>query len=100
VAFKSNKRLSEGGLSKGYSTVIPELVVEVNSPADSYIKVLKKVNEWLKAGVIEVWLIDPEDRSIAVYDSSGNYRILDGNQVLEGGDILPGFKCKLDDVFN
>jgi len=92
VAFKSNKRLAEKGLSKGYSTV--------NSPSDSYTKILKTIEDWLKAGVLQVWVVEPEDKSIVIYDSSGKHRILEKKDEIEGGEILPGFKCKVSDFFD
>ncbi len=100
VAFKSNNRLAEKGLSKGYSTVMPELVIEVNSPFDSYTKILKKIQDWLKARVLEVWVVEPEDSSIVIYDSSGNHKILEKKDEIEGGEILPGFKCKVSEFFD
>jgi len=100
LAFESNEKLKKKGIVDGYSSVMPELVVEVNSPWDSYVKVIKKVNEWLTAGVKQVWVIDPEDLSVAVYYSSEKYRIYDSEDILTGGDILPGFKCEVKDIFS
>jgi len=99
AAFKSNERLIKSGMSKGYSTVMPDLLVEVNSPSDSYGKVIKKVMEWIKAGVKEVWVVDPEDLCVIVYDSNWKPEVFSGDDELSGGKILPGFKCKVREFF-
>ncbi len=94
MAFKSNERLSLHEITDGYSTVMPDLVVEVNSPGDRYSKIVEKVNDWLKAGVREVWVVDPQDYTVIVYKGcSGNAIILNIDDEITGGDILPGFKC-------
>jgi Uma2 family endonuclease len=100
VAFKSNERLSKGGITKGYSTIMPDLVIEVNSPGDSHGKVLNKVNEWLLSGVRQVWVIDTDDKSVIVYNKPGQYFILLKDNILDGGDLLPGFKCRVSDIFD
>jgi Uma2 family endonuclease len=100
AAFKSNKKLSEcGGVVKDYSTIMPELVVEVNSPSDSYTKIAGKVKDWLKSGVKIVWVIEPSDKTVAVYDETGNVNVLNKNDYLDGGDILAGFKCNVGEIF-
>lgn len=99
MAFKSNKTLAKKEVVKGYSEVMPDLVVEVNSPNDKYSDVVRKVEEWLNSGVMAVWVIDPGDRSLSVYDSSGNFIILNEEDEIEGKDILPNFKCKVKELF-
>lgn len=98
-AFISNKRLEEIGIIDGYSTVMPDLAIEVNSPSDNYSRIYKKVQEWLLAGVSQVWVLEPDDRSIIIYYSNKKSLILEEEDELDGGDILPGFKCKIRDIF-
>jgi len=99
LAFKSSEKVIQGGIADNYSSVMPELVVEVNSPSDSYVQVMKKVNLWISAGVKQVWVIDSEDKAVAVYDSEGRCKIFDTDQYLTGGEILPGFKCNVREIF-
>jgi Uma2 family endonuclease len=99
-AFKSNERLAEGGgVVKDYSAIMPELVIEVNSPSDSYTKIAGKVQDWLRAGVKMVWVIEPSDKTVAVYDETGKCVILSENDYLDGGKILDNFKCKVGEIF-
>lgn len=99
AAFKSNEKLVQEFMSDGYSTVMPELVIEVNSPSDSYTKIAGKVQDWLRAGVEMVWVIEPSDKTVAVYNEIGKCTILSEHDYLDGGNILPGFKCHVRDIF-
>ncbi len=99
AAFKSNEKLAGESVADGYSTVMPDLVIEVNSPSDSYTKIAGKVQDWIGAGVKLVWVIEPSDKTVAVYDEGGKCTILNEHDELDGKDILPGFKCQVRDIF-
>ena len=99
AAFKSNEKLTYESVVDGYSTIMPELVIEVNSPSDSYTKIAGKVQDWLGAGVKLVWVIEPSDKTVAVYNETGRCTILSEHDYLDGGNILPGFKCPVGDIF-
>jgi Uma2 family endonuclease len=58
------------------------------------------VLDYLRAGVRLVWLIDPRSHSITVYRSTDDIRILVGDEsVLDGVDVLSGFKLSLLELF-
>ena len=46
-----------------------------------------------------VWLIDPEDRYVTVYEPGKIHRVLDEADELIGGDVLPDFRCKVSEFF-
>jgi hypothetical protein len=46
-----------------------------------------------------VWVLDPEARSAAVYRSLTEVRTLSAKDQLTGEDVLPGFRCRLRDLF-
>lgn len=60
VAFFSYHRVPKDDPPEGYPQVSPELVVEVMSPDDVFRDVMAKVDEYLAAGVLLVFVIDPE----------------------------------------
>lgn len=99
LAFKSNATLSEGGITDSYSTVMPDLTIEVNSPGDRHGQIVKKVREWLDAGVKQVWVIDPEDNNVTIYYNTSSVKILDINDEIIEEDLLPGFKCNVREIF-
>ncbi|MBI3411009.1 MAG: Uma2 family endonuclease [Planctomycetes bacterium] len=96
VAFWSRKRLSE--IPLGYIEVAPDLAVEVLSPSNPSKKIRTKLKEYFEKGVSMVWIVAPEDRTVTVYRSSDEGRLLHENADLSGEEILPGFSCKVADL--
>lgn len=99
IAFVAKTRVEEIGEFEGFWRGAPDLAVEVISPGDSYTEVEEKVQEFLDAGAGAVWVVDPRRHTITVYRSSMDITILTENDLLDGGDIIPGFNCRVADVF-
>ena len=98
IAFWSRERMPEPP-RKGYAEIAPDLVVEVMSPSDVFTQLLRKVQQYLRAGTREVWIAVPEDRSVAVCRPGKEQVILSNGETLTGGDVLPGFSCLVADLF-
>jgi len=98
VAFWSKERLPDPP-RKGYPSVVPDLVVEVLSPSDVFTRVHRKVTEYHNAGVRVVWILVPEDRSVAVFRPDKQARLLFNGDKLDGEDVLPGFGCSISELF-
>jgi len=79
--------------------VVPDLVVEVISPTNLAEEVPTKVREYFEAGVRRAWVIYPHETLVYEYDSPRSIRVLDRNDALEGGAILPGFRMELIQLF-
>ena len=86
-------------LNPKFAEGMPTLVVEVLSPNDRMGKVTRRIGEYLRAGVRLVWVIDPEERDVAVHRHGQPSEVFDGDQVLVGYDILPELTCALPDLF-
>lgn len=99
IAFVAKTRVEEIGEFEGFWPGAPDLAVEVISPGDSYTEVEEKVQEFLNAGARAVWVVDPRRHTITVYRSSMDITILTENDLLDGGDIIPGFNCRVAEVF-
>lgn len=83
VAFYSFTRLPKDSVPKGYPALAPELIFEVLSPGDRWPDVLAKVSEYLKAGVLAVCVVDPEQQIVIVHDSDHPSRTLTANDELK-----------------
>ena len=59
---------------------------------------LAKVAQWLDAGTLIVWVIDPERGEAHVHRADGSLTIVAGDDELDGEAVLPGFSCPLADV--
>lgn len=83
---------------RGYNPIPPDLAVEVISPSDSYSDVSKKVATYLRNGTQMVWVFDPVAELVAVHTPDGA-KTLGKDDVLDGGDVLPGFKLPIKNIF-
>ena len=45
---------------EGFSTVVPDLAVEILSPSDRWTEVEAKIAEYFTAGVKAIWIVDPD----------------------------------------
>ncbi len=99
VAFIRTERIG-GGLPKGFFPGAPDLAVEVLSPNDRAGEVFEKVQNWMDAGCIAVWVVDPKTQSVTVYDAGRKATILQSTDSLEGGDLLPGFSIPVAEFFS
>lgn len=77
----------------------PELVVEVVSPFESAEDLEVKIEQYLRFGAKQVWVLYPKTKRMHVFYAAGERRILDETQTLEGGELLPGFSVKIADLF-
>jgi len=77
----------------------PILAVEVLSPSDRANRVLSKVEDYVNNGVQMVWLVDPDERTVRVFRPGLPSVTLSESQEIVGGDVLPGFSCKLSEFF-
>jgi Uma2 family endonuclease len=100
VCFYSHARWPLSKVGRELIPVPPDLAVEVVSPGDRRAAVLKKVVEYLQAGVLRVWVVYPRRRQVAVYRGDDDEPIFyrEGD-VLEGFPELPDFRCPVADLF-
>jgi len=97
LAFVRQERASAIPL-RGYAPLAPDLVAEIISPDDRPGEYLAKVAEWLQAGTVLVWVIDPPRAEARVYRSDGSLTIVAAGERLDGEAVLAGFSCPLADV--
>jgi Uma2 family endonuclease len=100
VAFASWDRFPERKLPKEpIPSLAPDLAIEVLSASNTTAEMQRKRDEYFAAGVRLVWEIDPATRKVAVYSPDGAVVWLEGNQILDGGSVLPGFTLNLANLF-
>lgn len=108
VSFVSWDHLPEDGVPEGYIPVAPDLAVKVVSPNDRADDVHDKVDqrketlvrEYLEAGARMVLVLWPKRRTVTVYEPGVAAHELGPDDDLDGGDVLPGFRVRVDELFN
>ena len=100
VAYFSAETLPLDVKPSGYYEVIPDLVAEVASPNDRPQEVHDKCHMWINVGVPMVLELQPESRSIRIHRRGQPVVTLNEDDILDGGDILPGFSCQVGGLFD
>ncbi len=99
VAFVNNERLAGVENFDKFIPFAPDLAVEVLSPSNTVHEIDEKIAFYFAAGSRAVWIVNPKRRTVAVYGSVVEVRILGEQEMLEGGDVLPGFTYEVSRLF-
>ncbi len=99
-SFVRKGRLPGDRPPKGHIRVAPDLAIEVISPNDLYYEVEQKVDDYRDAGFRLIWVINPDNRTVKVYAGGReDWHELTESEELDGGDVLPGFRCRVAELF-
>lgn len=99
VGYISYERLPREQKPTGMLTVIPELVVEVRSPSDSWTALFAKVVEYLQAGVGIVLVLDAETSTASIYRQEALQQILPPEAELTLPELFPEFRVRVGQLF-
>ena len=104
VSFIRSGRLSGERAPKGHCPIAPDLAIEVVSPGDLYYEVEDKVQEYLAAGVLLVWVVNPPTKTVHVYRPRSSHlgatSVVTASDTISGEDVLPGFSCPVSEIFS
>lgn len=100
VGFIRGDRLPEDRNRRGFFRVVPDLVVEVRSRRDTRSELMAKGMMWLEAGAELVWLVDPITETVTELGRKGAQRELGREEMLDGGDVIPGFRMPVSELFS
>ena len=84
---------------EGWWEMAPDLVVEVVSPSDTVYRVEEKTEDWLTYGCSMVVVVSDRRRTVTVHRAGQSPHILRGNEILDGEDVVPGFRLPLSEIF-
>ena len=76
----------------------PDLAVEVLSPSNRRVDIDRKIAIYREAGVPLVWLVDPFKQTVEIFTPTAE-RTLTVADTLDGGNVLPGFRLPLAELF-
>ena len=78
----------------------PDLAVEVMSRHDDWSDTVHKARSYLEAGSKLVWVVDPYEQNVFVFQTGQHMVMLTPPDELDGYAVLPGFKLKVNALFN
>ena len=100
VAFISKQRFAGRTVTpSAFWELGCDLAVEVISPSNTRREMELKLTDYFAAGVKAVWLVYPKSREVVLYTSPSNSVTLRGGELLDGGDVLPGFTVPVAEIF-
>lgn len=67
LTYVSYNRLAVDWFADEACPVIPELVIEIISPGQTFGEMTEKATNYLKAGVSRVWVVDTRAKTIAIF---------------------------------
>jgi Uma2 family endonuclease len=67
LLYVSYERLPQSWIEDTVCPVPPELVIEIISPGQAFGQLAGKARDYLDAGVLRVWVVDSQARSITVF---------------------------------
>jgi Uma2 family endonuclease len=99
VSFVRAGRLPPEGVGPGLLRIAPDLAVEVLSPGESASELEEKLADYTVAGTPLIWVVDPARRTVMIMSKAHPVRWLQESDVIEGDEVVPGFRCKVAEIF-
>ena len=96
VAFVQTTRIQP---TQGYYFGCPDLAIEITSPTDSASDIQAKIDEFFHFGTQQVWQVYPNRKQIVIHLPNGTSKKHGVNDIIDGGELLAGFKLDLSKVF-
>jgi Uma2 family endonuclease len=78
----------------------PDLAVEVLSPSERMLQIHRKLDHYFEQGTRLVWLVNWKIEQVHIYTADSIEALTRPQDVLSGGAVLPGFKCRLSRIFH
>ncbi len=95
-------RINRDERLRSYPTLVPDLVVEVESPFDLAYQIEAKIQAYQQVGVRLIWQVRTYSRRVVVYRLAKGLtpEPIDIDGELSGEDVLPGVKLALTEIFD
>jgi Uma2 family endonuclease len=98
ISFIRHETVPEDQDEDDFIEAVPEFVVEVVSKSDRPGELEAKADEYLDVGVAMVVVLDRKAKRLTIYQRNEEPLSLVEDQTFDGGDVLPGFSCKVADI--
>lgn len=99
ISYVQAARIPATGIPEGFWEGAPDVAVEIISRNETADEVREKVRDYLSAGAALVLTIYPRTREVIAHTPDGLARTFGPDTTLELPIILPGFTCRVADLF-
>jgi Uma2 family endonuclease len=98
LLYVSFDRLPESWSENAACPVSPELAIEIISPGQTFGQMTQKAGYYLTGGVLQVWVIDPEAKSVTVfYPDRAPITYMHDTVITD--ELFPGLSVAVDRLF-
>lgn len=77
----------------------PDLAVEVLSPSERLKQIHQKLDLYFEYGTRLVWMANWRVEQVHIYRHDSIEALTRPTDLLSGGEVVPGFKCRLSQIF-
>lgn len=99
VSFVATGRFQNDEPPDGDILLVPDLIAEIVSPKDGYEEVTSRIMDFKVAKVRLIWVVSPHTKTVLVRRLNGEIVEIGPDGELSGEDVVPGFTCKVADLF-
>lgn len=82
-----------------FAPIAPDFILELRSKDQNLVALKAKMEEYIACGCRMGWLVDAQGRKTFVYTENGDIQTVSFEEILSGGEVLPGFELRLADLF-
>lgn len=98
LLYISYERLAADWFDDGPCPIAPEWVIEIISPEQTFGEMTEKATDYLSAGVLRVWVVDPKAKSITVFAPGAQPMTYRGNRPMID-PLFPGLEFTAQQLF-
>lgn len=99
LLYVSYQRLPQAWNEDEPCPVVPELVIEIISPGQTFGEMTAKATDYIIAGVNQVWVVDTKVQSVTIFERNSLPQTIWSNGSISNS-LLPGFILKISDLFD
>jgi hypothetical protein len=99
--MKNTGPLTLTPLSRGaqQTAIAPDLGIYIIGITESFASITSRILRDLRNGSQVIWVISPDEEAVIVYSRKG-MRMLGMNDMLDGGEVMPGFMLPVQDIIS
>ncbi len=98
LLYISYQRLPDDWNENEACPIAPDLAIEIISPGQTFGQMAGKARDYLNTGVLRVWVVDIEDRSITIFYPDEALKIYRGDEVITDS-LFEGLEFSVEAVF-
>jgi Uma2 family endonuclease len=98
IAYWSKERVPLDEVVANYPDESPDICIEILSEPRRTKALKRKLKEYFASDVRLVWVVNLEERTVTEYTAVRKSRVLTEKDLILGGNLIPGFQCRVAQV--